>query len=417
MDNSSVTFLHLLSQISAIRVKYEKIAEITGENFNIFRILNLNTNEVRTHSAFIGELLNNKGSHGFGDLFLHLFIEQQKERFQDQKLLARLVGFESNNSITITEEHLGFINQEQTEGGRIDLVIKDVHSKAIIIENKINAKDGINQLLRYHNAYPEAPIFHLSLKGTKPDQISSSNLAEGDHFVSISYESDIINWLEKCRKEAVSHSLLRESITQYINLIKYLTGQTMNHTEKLEIANLIVSNKDFLKTYLEMQQSDLFMFIRKQLIKQFLEQLKDVAINSGFVLSGDLDSFINGAKSSSFAIKPQIPNKDGYFLSFDFDSNREYSDLGYGIYNDTYSIPGYPYYHRTITEELLGKSLVDTSKKMYANWLWFKKFDKPFDNWNNIEVLLAMKDDVLLQKLNKLIQNLCQVIEKLKEQS
>ena len=54
---------NLLIQIGAINKSYEKIAKLTGENFNIFEVLGLTTNEVRTHSAFIAELLNPKGSH------------------------------------------------------------------------------------------------------------------------------------------------------------------------------------------------------------------------------------------------------------------------------------------------------------------------------------------------------------------
>lgn len=38
-----------------------------GELFNIFNVLDLRTNEVRTHSAFIAELLNPDGNHGLGD--------------------------------------------------------------------------------------------------------------------------------------------------------------------------------------------------------------------------------------------------------------------------------------------------------------------------------------------------------------
>lgn len=74
MENQNIT--HLLSHISVICRKYEEIAEITGENFNVFKVLGLTTNEVRTHSAFLAELLNPKGSHGCKDVFLKLFVEE-----------------------------------------------------------------------------------------------------------------------------------------------------------------------------------------------------------------------------------------------------------------------------------------------------------------------------------------------------
>lgn len=65
----------LLNQVTLINKKYDDIAFITGERFNIFQILGLSTSEVRLHSAFIAELLNPKGTHGLGDVFLRLFIE------------------------------------------------------------------------------------------------------------------------------------------------------------------------------------------------------------------------------------------------------------------------------------------------------------------------------------------------------
>ena len=55
--------------------KQRKEKELKGEFFNIFSILNMERDEVHTHSSFIAELLNPKGSHGLKDEFLRLFIQ------------------------------------------------------------------------------------------------------------------------------------------------------------------------------------------------------------------------------------------------------------------------------------------------------------------------------------------------------
>ena len=68
-------FKNLLDQVTAIYSKYEKIDELTGENFNVFRIIKLESSEVRMHSAFLAELLDPKGSHGQKDTFLKLFTK------------------------------------------------------------------------------------------------------------------------------------------------------------------------------------------------------------------------------------------------------------------------------------------------------------------------------------------------------
>lgn len=65
----------LLNQTRIILEKQNEFKRKTGESFNIFSILNMERLEVRTHSAFIYELLNTKGSHFQGDLFLRVFIE------------------------------------------------------------------------------------------------------------------------------------------------------------------------------------------------------------------------------------------------------------------------------------------------------------------------------------------------------
>jgi len=133
---------HLLDQVKALNDRYKKINELTGENFNVFRILKLESSEVRMHSAFLAELLNPNGSHGQKDAFLKLFLKSFC--FKNNPINSESCKVE-------VEKHTGFINEQGTEGGRIDIVITDTESKhQIIIENKIYAGDQANQLFRYH---------------------------------------------------------------------------------------------------------------------------------------------------------------------------------------------------------------------------------------------------------------------------
>src|SRR5438270_4636302 len=67
-------FKNLLDRVNSLSTHYKKINQLTGENFNVFRILKLESSEVRLHSAFLAELLNPKGSHGLKDIFLKLFL-------------------------------------------------------------------------------------------------------------------------------------------------------------------------------------------------------------------------------------------------------------------------------------------------------------------------------------------------------
>ena len=251
---------HLLTKVSAINKKFESIAEITGENFNVFKILKVGTKEVRLHSAFITELLNPKGSHGQGDVFLKLFIEvvnnsatsvEQKDDQSEDKY-KKINKFNTNTAEANKEKNIGLINDDYTEGGRIDIVIESKYldnGQAIIIENKIDAKDEKHQLLRYFN-YKKGKnvdyyLFYLTLKGTDPSILSTGEgLTKNEHYANLSYEKDILIWLMKCQKEAVKLPILRETIEQYINLIKHLTGQTRYHKMDHEIVTEITKTSD-----------------------------------------------------------------------------------------------------------------------------------------------------------------------------
>lgn len=247
------TIKNLLENVSVIQNKYDDIAEITGEKFNVFSVLNLTSNEVRTHSAFIGELLNTRGSHGLKDIPLKLFIKMLEEKFipievdeSENSLDLDRFKFNTETAVTIVEKNINKLNEDKTEGGRIDIIIEDKNKiNALIIENKIYAREQENQLIRYYNYckeyfLKEAPILYLTLNGSSPT--SGIGLIERQHYFNISYKEDIINWLELCIKEASDKPMLREVIKQYIYLIKKLTGQTLNKKMGEEIQNLILKN-------------------------------------------------------------------------------------------------------------------------------------------------------------------------------
>jgi hypothetical protein len=64
----------LLNEVSNIRKKHELIKQKTGGYFNVFEITSIDNDEVRI-CRFLYELLNPKGSHYQGDIYLNLFID------------------------------------------------------------------------------------------------------------------------------------------------------------------------------------------------------------------------------------------------------------------------------------------------------------------------------------------------------
>lgn len=96
---------NLLNSVNLIVSKYKEIEKITGEHYNIFSIMRMESNEVKTHSAIIGDLLSANGSHLMGDVFLKLFIETVQEQNESQKL--KDFKFETEHSNCFVEESKG----------------------------------------------------------------------------------------------------------------------------------------------------------------------------------------------------------------------------------------------------------------------------------------------------------------------
>lgn len=222
---------NLLQQISIIQKKYDEIAKITGENFNIFSIMRAESDEVKTHSRIIAEFLNPKGIHNQGSIFLKLF-------FEEIKVLETIKNdFEYDNAKILVEEYLGIIDNEYSEGGFIDIVIKDSKNQ-VVIENKIYAEDQKGQLLRYKKNYRNCKLIYLTLDGKTPSEMSyigTTSKLELQEIILVSYRDEIKNWIEKCLEKTHSLPIIRETLAQYLHLIKKLTSQTTNNKMSKDI--------------------------------------------------------------------------------------------------------------------------------------------------------------------------------------
>lgn len=217
---------NLLNQVSIVSSKNAEILDATGGRFNMFRICGVDHYENR-HSAIIAELLNPNGTHGLKSQFLECFIETLGINFSIQ-------DFNCRDARVYTEFSMN--------DGRMDILIEDKQrQKAIIIENKVYAKDQCEQLKRY-NEYAEGEylkenyqILYLTLWGNDASEQSGS----GVPYFTISYEETIINWLEKCVAIASRFPIVRETIIQYINHLKELTKQDMDNRNKEEVVEIL----------------------------------------------------------------------------------------------------------------------------------------------------------------------------------
>ena len=228
------------------RLRAEKEAQ--GEFFNVFSVLGVERDEVRTHSAFLAELLNPKGSHGLKDAFLKLFVKEMSlDAIEDKSKLK-------TETATVRKEFcVGKKDVENETGGDIDILIEFSNPNyAIVIENKIDAGDQEVQLARYHNYVKENydenfTLFYLTKEGYEPSDWSTGKETDKHYWRCISYARDIKAYLEKCLDESENFSLVNAVIRQYIDLIDKLTGQELDRSMDKRVVDLMLTyNKEIL---------------------------------------------------------------------------------------------------------------------------------------------------------------------------
>lgn len=233
----------LLDEVRLILKKTEvekKEADRRGENFNIFNVLGLTSDETRTHSAFIAELLDPNGSHGLGNQFLQSFV--------DTIDCLKSWNFDTKSAKVHKELSIGGKNEDCSEGGRIDIAVES-NGKAIIIENKIYADDQEKQLVRYYNYGTKNcsngfRLLYLTLDGSDASKGSKGELTLNENYYAVAYDHEISDWLQRCIEFSARHHLVRETLIQYQNLINQLTMNSMGKNSQEELLKLMSDPKN-----------------------------------------------------------------------------------------------------------------------------------------------------------------------------
>lgn len=239
----------LLNEVGFIQKTDLKIRKATGKRYNLFNIMRVQRSELK-HSLIIGDLLNPKGKHDQGDLFLKLFLDVLKNKFKNgdgnesgykSKNLEILKDFQLKNAKIKIEELIR--ENKIVEGGRIDILLES-DNKFIVIENKIDAEDQYRQLIRYKNYVGDkGVVFYLNKYGdaptTKSIKVSPKKIEDAKKqspgmlyeleldkdFYIISFKNDIRIWIEKCIEVSIDKPYIRENLNQYLEVIKRITKQ------------------------------------------------------------------------------------------------------------------------------------------------------------------------------------------------
>lgn len=271
----------------------EKIEEIINQygsdvgSYNIFRVLKISKYEVSTHSRFLGDLMNPKSRyHHNGEKNLKMFVCS----FFGESF------FENYSNCNIKLEHplkasvLSKIEDydEKKDYGRLDILIENLQeNKAIVIENKIYAKDQNEQLRRYFRyckqKYDDFRILYLSLN----NKIDSKVLElDPSKFCEVFYKDGICEWLNKCF-HATENADEKSIINQYIQMIQYLSANEHRRIRNRKIQFLILKYPEESK--LLKHELNYAISANKQLYNCAKKDILKVQSNNGIPLNKALE--------------------------------------------------------------------------------------------------------------------------------
>jgi hypothetical protein len=182
-------FLRFRDEYLEVKTKSDRRQLSEAPQYNIFNILGVTRSEVRTHSTFLCDLLSPRSSHGQGLLFLKYFLEHCASRFPDE--FPKLPDFYDPKKWQVFSEY-------NIGTGRMDILIHNPQEGFIcVIENKVDAYEGFDQLARYgkwikdrEKKYPNSALCFLTIRGT------ISITAGGINYFRLSYHQDVAEWLE-----------------------------------------------------------------------------------------------------------------------------------------------------------------------------------------------------------------------------
>ena len=203
-------------------------------NISLINDLRLSTNIHETaHSRILYKLLC---AHG-------------NEKHQFLKMFLETVGL--NIELNINKAEI------KVESEHIDVLIHDCQ-KYIIIENKVNhACDQDRQLVRYIDSLNSKDIYVLYLVRSDNDKDPSENslptarrlgLEKKGKYKKISYQTQILKWLCKCKNTDIDNELLKSALVQYCNYIEELF-KGFEIMDKKDIENFEKDVLGISKTY------------------------------------------------------------------------------------------------------------------------------------------------------------------------
>ncbi|TWO17316.1 hypothetical protein ZA02_01285 [Campylobacter lanienae] len=383
-------------------------------DYNVFDVLE--AKEIK-HSKFIASLLDPKGLHYQGDLFLNKFIE--------------VCGIDDFGLDTLN-------SQVYREYKNIDIYITD-GNKHIIIENKIwNAYDQDKQIYRYIETIKKENslldndgilVLYLTPNFDKtPSQESLNGFKIKDGFLEkgndkIPYKhiicNDILKWLNEVKIEIINLTDLNVIITQYEKAVKKLTNQG----EKMENTLIIEQIKKNYKLCAAIHNN--FENAKINLLNELFSKVSETLKERIKTDDWEIEEFHEIKRSNKiFSIKLKEysgKNHDGNYIYYCVEPQNGYNNIFFGLKR---SIKVKNRLDNDCFQDIVKES--DYYKNKSSNnsdewngsgewWAWYY-CNKKFSNADNLILDYLSNDEIISEIVNKIcddLENLKDVLEKL----
>lgn len=342
---------NLFKEIGELKSDFDKKRE--KDRFNVITALHKEKDEVYLHSRMISYLLSPTSGHGMRDKYLQLFVRKILKLDEAKFDLSKVLVFPNEN--------------KKSEYKDIDLlIVNKLRSQAIIIENKIDAKDSNNdskkedyrgQLERYYNTIKlgidkdeveckeyqcnQVFVYYLSLNKI-PSEISIGMLdkvsASWGQQNILSYDFHIREWLAECIKATPDEKLqVKNFIQHYSTVIDRITHNNISMEERTKLKNIVAENIEDTKYLIEN-----FKHVKWHTVHEFWSELKDrLEMQYGevsFFADGNIDfkkaveKVTHQSKEINHGLLFDIRDKKGYIsglgkLSWGIENPKKWSNF------------------------------------------------------------------------------------------
>lgn len=245
----------LLTDIAPLVSRIEKDSQEKARKFNVFSALGIARKEV-VQSRFLAYLLDPNEHHCQGSIFLDAFL---------RRLGLSKITPEQVKGIRVAAEH-----SAGERLGRMDIVLDCQPDWLIVIENKVDADEGEQQLYRYAQWLEKqqkynlkklvflTPTGHESVSGKKVQHLQLSYLDLAEIFNPL---------LNKIMAEAV-----RSVVIQYIATCRLIGGMDVATQDK-ELAELLTKPEN-IKIALEIERQT--QIVRNQVVNEFGKHIQKI---------------------------------------------------------------------------------------------------------------------------------------------